>query len=95
MTTLCQHMGFPAKGRTDIRTITVRNLDDDVIARLKERARDNDRSLATEVRALLTKASGRPSKKKFIKLANLISAMTSKGVEQTESALLIREDRDR
>ena len=56
-------------------TIDVRNLDDDVIARLKERTRDNDRSLEAEVRALLTEVSGRPSKKKFIELANPISAM--------------------
>ena len=81
MTTLCQHMGFPAKGRTDIRTITVRNLDDDVIARLKERARDNDRSLESEVCALLTEVSEQPSKKKFIELANRISATTPRGVE--------------
>ncbi|MAM68677.1 MAG: hypothetical protein CMM12_07960 [Rhodospirillaceae bacterium] len=88
-------MGFLAKGKTDMGTIDVRNLDDDVIARLKERARDNDRSLEAEVRALLTEVSGRPSKKKFIELANPISAMPPKGVEQTDSALLIREDSDR
>jgi plasmid stability protein len=88
-------MGFLAKGKTDMGTIDVRNLDDDVIARLKERARDNHRSLEAEVRALLTEVSGRPSKKKFIELANPISAMTPKGVEQTDSALLIREDSDR
>ena len=76
-------------------TIDVRNLDDDVIARLKERARDNHRSLEAEVRALLTEVSGRPSKKKFIEPANPISAMTPKGVKQTDSALLIREDSDR
>ena len=68
-------MGFLDKGKTDIGTIDVRNLDDDVIARLKERARDNDRSLEAEVCALLTEVSGRPSKKKFIELANPIFAM--------------------
>ena len=76
-------------------TITARNLDDDVIARLKERARDNDRSLEAEVHGLLTEVFKQPSKKKFIELANPIFAMTPKGVEQTDSALLIREDSDR
>ncbi len=62
-------------------TITVRNLDDDVIARLKERARDNDRSLEAEVHGLLTEVFKQPSKKKFIELANRISTMPPRGVE--------------
>jgi antitoxin FitA len=37
--------------------IIVRNLDDDVVARLKTRARDNDRSLEAEVRHILEQSA--------------------------------------
>lgn len=76
-------------------TVTIRNLDDAVIERLKERARDNDRSLEAEIRALLTEMSERPSRKKLVEMANRIAAMTPEDVEQTDSAELLREDRDR
>jgi len=76
-------------------TLTIRNLDDKVVEKLKERARDNERSLEAEVRALLAQAAERPSRKKFIELAEKIAAMTPEGVEQTDSTEIIREFRDR
>ena len=76
-------------------TLTIRNLDDKVVERLKERARDNERSLEAEVRALLSQAAERPSRKKFIEIAEKIAAMTPEGVKQTDSVELLREDRDR
>ncbi|HET7386765.1 MAG TPA: Arc family DNA-binding protein [Nocardioidaceae bacterium] len=39
-------------------TITIRNLDDSVRRRLKERAAANDRSMEAEVRAILGEAVG-------------------------------------
>lgn len=74
-------------------TITVRNLDDAVIDRLKARARDNKRSLEAEIRALLTEISARPSRKKFMEIANRIAAMTP-DVPQTDSGGLRRENRN-
>jgi plasmid stability protein len=74
-------------------TITVRNLDDAVIDRLKARARDNKRSLEAEIRALLTEISERPSRKKFMEIANRIAAMTP-DVPQTDSGDLRRENRN-
>jgi plasmid stability protein len=74
-------------------TITVRNLDDAVIDRLKARARDNKRSLEAEIRALLTEISARPSRKKFMEIANRIAAMTP-DVPQTDSGDLRRENRN-
>ena len=56
-------------------TITVRNLDDVVIDRLKKRARDNQRSLEAEIRTLLTKMSERPSPKRFLEAADRIATM--------------------
>ncbi len=76
-------------------TLTIRNLDDEVIERLKTKAKEHDRSLEAEIRALLTEAAARPSRKAFLELADRIKAMTPKDVTQTDSAELIREDRDR
>ena len=74
-------------------TITVRNLDVTVLDRLKARARDNKRSLEAEIRALLTEISERPSRKKFMEIANRIAAMTP-DVPQTDSGDLRRENRN-
>lgn len=75
--------------------LTIRNLDDDVVERLKKRARDNERSLEAEVRTILKNVAGRLTGKEARALAERISAMTPKGVKQTDSVELIREDRDR
>ena len=78
--------------------LTIRNLDDEVVNRLKERAKDNERSLEAEIRVLLTQIAERPSPKKLRELAKKIAAMTPEGVEQTDSVELLhelREDRDR
>ncbi len=75
--------------------LTIRNLDDDVVERLKKRARDNERSLEAEVRTILKIVAGRLTGKEARALAERISAMTPKGVKQTDSVELIREDRDR
>lgn len=76
-------------------TLTIRNLDDETVERLRTRAQNNNRSLEAEIRALLTEAARRPSRKEFRALAERIAAMTPKGVKQTDSAELLREDRDR
>lgn len=74
-------------------TLTIRNLDDEVVAKLKARAQSRNRSLEAEVRMLLSEAVSRPSREEFGELAARIRAMTPR-VEQTDSTLLIREDRD-
>lgn len=73
--------------------VTIRNLDDEVVARLKDRAKANKRSLEAELREILSETAYRPSREEFRKLAARIRAMTP-DVEQTDSTLLIREDRD-
>ncbi len=75
-------------------TLTIRNLDDDVVARLKSRAADHGRSLEAELRALLSEASQRMSMAELRARAKEIAAMTP-DVPQTDSVLLLREDRDR
>jgi plasmid stability protein len=73
--------------------IIVRNLDDDVVARLKTRARDNDRSLEAEVRHILEQSA-----KVDMAQARLIVMERRKklqGRKFADSVELIREDRDR
>jgi plasmid stability protein len=76
-------------------TLTIRNLGDDVVKKLKARAKANHRSLEAELRALLSSEIRRQERmKRFIAEADRIAAMTP-AVPQTDSTLLIREDRDR
>lgn len=72
--------------------ILVRNLRDDVIAIFKQKAELNGHSLEQEVRDALT-AAAKLSREQFIAVADRIRAMTP-NAPQTDSTLLIREDRD-
>ena len=74
--------------------LTIRNLDDAVVAKLKARAKAHHRSLEAELRALLSEAAARPSREDFLKVADRIAAMTP-DVKQTDSTKIIREFRDR
>jgi len=75
--------------------LTIRNLDDHVVERLKKKAKDNGRSLEAELRELLKQAANRKSPEELLAIADRIAAMTPAGVKQTDSAELLREDRDR
>jgi plasmid stability protein len=73
--------------------IIVRNLDDDIVNRLKTRAQDNDRSLEAEVRHILEQSA-----KVDMAQARLIVMERRKklqGRKFADSVELIREDRDR
>ncbi len=74
--------------------VTIRNLDEEVIARLKVRAKANNRSLEVELREILTRASESMTRQELRALAKRIAARTA-NVPQTDSTELIREDRDR
>ncbi len=74
--------------------LTIRNLDNQVVERLKKRAKDNGRSLEAELRELLKQAANRKSPEELLAIADRIAAMTP-DVPQTDSAELLREDRDR
>ena len=74
--------------------LTIRNLDDHVVERLKKRAKDNGRSLEAELRLLLSETASRLTGKEARARAERISAMTP-DVEQTDSTKIIREFRDR
>jgi antitoxin FitA len=73
--------------------LLVRNLDDDLIRRLKERAAAHGRSAEAEHRAILERVL-RPGGEDFVERAARWRRLTA-GRETTDSAELIRADRDR
>ena len=74
--------------------LTIRNLDDEVVDKLKARARAHHRSLEAELREILTSAARRPGREEFLALADRIAAMTPEAT-QTDSTEIIRKFRDR
>ena len=72
-------------------SLTIRNLDDWVIATLKHLAKAHNRSLEAEVREILKRDAARTD---LIARAERIAAMTP-DVPQTDSTTILREDRDR
>ncbi len=71
-------------------SVTIRNLDDDVVARLKALAKAHNRSLEAELRVILEGAVRKKSIQDFRALADRIAAMTP-DVPQTDSVELLRE----
>jgi len=70
-------------------------LDDITFSRLEAEARRHGRSIGDEAAERLSASVPRLSKEEIIAGFEAIAAMTPKGVKQTDSTLLIREDRDR
>ena len=76
-------------------TITVRNVDDRVVAALKAQAKANRRSLEGEVRHLLARQALRYLRlEDFRERTARLAALTADR-PQTDSVLLLREDRNR
>ncbi len=73
-------------------TINVRQLDDDVVQRLKRRAAGNNRSLEGEARHILERASD--GKTRFLRALAARLRCETEGRAQTPSEILIREDRE-
>ncbi|MCC7406957.1 MAG: hypothetical protein IT442_02725 [Phycisphaeraceae bacterium] len=72
--------------------LLVRNLDDQTLNRLKRRARAAGRSLQSETRLILEQAAGRSLKESL----QVAAAWRKKlGKRSTDSAAMIREDRQR
>ena len=74
--------------------LTIRDLDEGIIEALKRRAKASARSLEAEMREILIQAA-RPAAPVGLRAqAERVAAMTP-DVPQTDSAGLLREDRDR
>ena len=74
-------------------TVTIRNLDDEVIERAKQRAKSHHRSLEAELRTILTRELKPLSAEEFFQLADEIRERT-RGRPQVDSGILQREGRD-
>ena len=75
-------------------SLTIRNLDDEIVDVLKIRAKEHNRSLEAEIRQILADIARPAGAVDLRALAERIAAMTP-GAPQTDSAALIREDRRR
>jgi plasmid stability protein len=79
-----------------VNTLTIDKLSPETWRSLEERARAHRKSIEEEVAEIIEKALGVHHGADWRReSAERIAAMTPKGVEQTDSTLLIREDRDR
>lgn len=78
--------------------ILVRDLDDAVVGRLKERARDNGRSFEAELKRILEDAA-QPERPMMTKAEARVAAERIRAIigdrPQTDSAILLAEDRAR
>ena len=75
--------------------VTVRNIDDHVIASLKAQAKANHRSLEGEIRHVLAQQALRRSRLDEFRERTARLASLTEGISQTDSVDLIRDDRDR
>jgi hypothetical protein len=77
--------------------ISVKGLERDTLEALEERARKHGISVDEEVKQVVrsTVTKRRMTPDEFENRANAIAALTPKGIKQTDSTLLLREDRDR
>jgi len=77
-------------------TLTIRNVEEEIVESLKQQAKRNNRSLEAELREILaTRVRRRWRGAELVARADHIAAMTPKDVKQTDSTELLREDRDR
>ena len=77
-------------------TLTLHDIDDGIVNTLKDRARANARSVEDEAQAILSKALGEAARTSDRwETVRRIAAMTPKDVPQTDSVLMLREDRER
>ncbi len=74
--------------------LTIRNIDDTIVAHLKQRAKQHNRSLEAELRTILCDVVAASESTDLAVLAQRIAAMTP-DTPQTDSAELLRQDRDR
>lgn len=70
-------------------------VDDATMQKLATDAHRHGRSVEAEAAEWLRKIGGRPSRAELVARFDAIASMTPKGVKQTDSTLLVREDRDR
>lgn len=76
-----------------MRQVLIRNIDDDVLSTLKDRATTQGKSLEQLLRDILSDAA-EPNAARRLALADRIRALTPPG-QQSDSTRLVRRDRQR
>jgi hypothetical protein len=76
--------------------IVLSDVDEAVVAKLAELAKANRLSVEEQAQKLLAEAVDMADRRRQrLQIADRIAAMTPKGIVQTDSTILLREDRDR
>jgi len=75
--------------------VLVRNLDEKVVARLKKRATQRGRSLQAEVKMILEEAARMDYAEAWKAAERIYNKLKRSGLQFSDSAELIREDRER
>ncbi len=75
--------------------VRVRNLDENVVLELKDRAKRNGRSLESELREILTEEARRPRIEWAERLQQFRDSLRAKYGAFPDSTPIIREERDR
>ncbi len=71
-------------------------VDDATLAKLAENAKSHGRTLEQEAAEALRAAAGTTlTRAEILARLDAVAAMTPKGIKQTDSTLLVREDRER
>jgi hypothetical protein len=78
-----------------VSSILLPDIDDELLTSLTKRANARKIPIEKEILNLLRESVIEPVHMTLRERAEAIAAMTPKGVKQTDSTLLIREDRDR
>lgn len=78
--------------------LMIRNVDDETVQQISSRAKRHGRSIESEILTLIREglaARGPDEGEDRVAMARRIAAMAPKSIVQTDSVILIREDRDR
>jgi plasmid stability protein len=76
--------------------ISIKNVPEEELEKLRQRARSNHRSLQGELRTILSEAATQASRQRKLTLDEFVSEIEKIGLKTpSESVQMIREDRDR
>ena len=76
-------------------TVLIRNVPDDILARLKDMAKRGNRSLQQELQSILVERATQSSADFSKQAAKIRAKLRKKGITFSDSAELLREDRSR
>ncbi len=76
-------------------TLLIRNIPDDIVARLKDMAKRRNRSLQQELQSILVATATQSSATVFKQAAKIRAKLRKKGIIFSDSVDMLREDRSR